>query len=134
MAFKFYNANPENRLVIDCTVRAISKVTGKSWDTTYIGLTTKGFEMKDMPNSNAVWGAFMKDLGYVREPIPNTCPDCYSLCEFCEDNPDGTFLIGTGDHVIAVIDGDWYDTWDSGDTVPVYFWYLPNSDKKKGAK
>lgn len=38
MAFKNYNPNPQNNLVIDCTVRAISKATGQSWDETYIGL------------------------------------------------------------------------------------------------
>lgn len=123
MPFKFYNANPDNHLVIDCTVRAISKVTGQSWDMTYIGLANKGFDMRDMPNSNAVWGAYMRDLGYVRMPIPNTCPDCYSVYEFAEDHPRGTFLLATGDHVVAVVDGDYYDTWDSGDAIPIYYWY-----------
>lgn len=52
--FVYYNANPKNNLVIDCTVRAISTVTGKSWEDTYIGLAVKGYEMKDMPNSNRV--------------------------------------------------------------------------------
>ena len=122
MPFIFYNANPDNNLVIDCTVRAISKVTGKDWETCYIGLVTKGYEMKNMPSANAVWGAYLRDLGYVREAIPNMCPDCYSVREFCDDYPSGTFLLATGDHVIAVIDGDYYDTWDSGDAMPIYYW------------
>lgn len=121
--FKFYNANPDRKLVIDCTVRAISKATNQSWETCYIGLAVKGFEMRNMPNSNEVWGSYLKDLGYVREGIPNMCPDCYSVREFCLDHPNGTFLLATGDHVIAVIDGDYYDTWDSGDAIPVYYWF-----------
>ena len=24
--------------------------------------------------------------------------------------------------VVALIDGDWWDAWDSGDEVPVYYW------------
>lgn len=70
----------------------------------------------------------MRELGYRRETIPNTCPDCYSLREFCRDNPSGSFLVGTGDHVIAAVDGDYYDTWDSGDTIPIYYWYITNSN------
>lgn len=128
MPFQFYNANPDNRLVIDCTVRAISKVTRQSWDSTYIGLANKGFEMHDMPNSNAVWGSYMRDLGYKRYPIPNTCPDCYTVYEFCEDNPRGTFLLATGDHVVAAVDGIYYDTWDSGDAIPVYYWAKTEDD------
>lgn len=130
MPFKFYNANPDNKLVIDCTVRAISKVTGKDWEDCYIGLAAQGYDMKDMPNSNAVWGAYMRSLGYVRENIPNTCPDCYSIREFCEDNPRGTFLVCTGNHVVAVVDGYYYDTWDSGDDIPIYYWFKDKSRKE----
>lgn len=123
MAFVLYNANPDRKLVIDCTVRAISKVTKQSWEASYIGLAVKGYELKNMPNANEVWGSYMKDLGFVRRYIPNTCPDCYSVREFCLDHPEGTFLLATGDHVVAVIDGDYYDTWDSGDVIPVYYWF-----------
>ncbi len=122
MAFKYYNPNPANNLVIDCTVRAISKVTGQSWDTTYIGLVVIGYVVKDMPNSNAIWSKYLRRFGFRREIIPNTCPDCYTVKEFCEENPRGAFLLATGNHVVAVVDGDYYDTWDSGDEVPVYYW------------
>ena len=33
--FYFYNANPRGRHVNDCTVRAISKATNRSWDEVY---------------------------------------------------------------------------------------------------
>lgn len=122
MAFKNYNPNPQNNLVIDCTVRAISKATGQSWDETYIGLAVQGYEAKDMPNSNFVWGQYVKKLGFKKSPLPNTCPDCYSVKQFCRDYPRGTFLLATGNHVVTVVDGDYYDTWDSGDEIPVYFW------------
>ena len=122
MAFKNFNPNPANNLVIDCTVRAISKATEQSWDDTYIGLVVEGYVIKDMPNSNRVWGQYVKRLGFKKFSLPNTCPDCYSVKQFCEDHPRGTFLLATGNHVVAVVNGDYYDTWDSGDEIPVYFW------------
>lgn len=122
MAFKNYNPNPQNNLVIDCTVRAISKATGQSWDETYIGLAVQGYESKDMPNSNFVWGQYVKKLGFRKAALPNTCPDCYTVKQFCVDYPRGTFLLATGNHVVTVVNGDYYDTWDSGDEIPVYFW------------
>jgi hypothetical protein len=37
-------------------------------------------------------------------------------------HPRGTFILGTGVHVIAVIDGDYYDMYDSGSQVIYYYW------------
>lgn len=128
MSYVSYNINPLNKLVIDCTVRAISTIMRKDWDTVYIGLCLKGYEMKDMPNSNSVWGAYLRSNGYYRELIPNTCPDCYRVRDFCYDHPQGSYLLATGAHVIAVIDGDYYDTWDSGDEIPIYYWRKENSN------
>ena len=115
------NPNPASNLVGDCVIRAISILTNESWEDVYIDITEKGMEMYDMPSSNAVWGAYLHDLGYKRRVIPDTCPACYSIIQFCEDYPYGKFLLATGTHVVTVIDGDYYDTWDSGDEVPIYY-------------
>ena len=117
------NINPEKRLVGDCVVRAIGVVTDKDWDDVYLDLALqKGFVMKQMPSENNVWGSYLHDLGFKRHVIEDTCPDCYTVRDFCIDNPVGTFLLATGSHVIAIVDGDYYDTWDSGDEVPIYYW------------
>ena len=78
--------------------------------------------MCDMPSSNAVWGEYLKRNGFTKHVIPDSCPQCYTVQDFCEDNPNGTFVLATGSHVIAVIDGDYLDSWDSGNEIPVYLW------------
>ena len=122
MSYIFYNPNPQRKLVGDCVVRAVSKVTGQDWEKTYIDLVLQGFIMSDMPSANYVCGAYLASRGFVREVIPNECPDCYTVKNFCEDNPEGTYVLATGSHVVAVIDGDYYDSWDSGEEVPMYMW------------
>lgn len=124
--FNFYNPNPKEKLVGDCVVRAITFVTNKVWETTYLNLCVEGLSMADMPSSNSVWGSYLHNNGFVREAIPNTCPDCYTVKDFCNDFKDGTFLLATGTHVIAVKDGNYYDAWDSGNEIPVYFWKKEN--------
>lgn len=119
--FRRYNPNPEGNRVGDCVIRAISTATGNSWDQTYMELAIQGFIMKDMPSSNHVWGTYLLNKGYTRQAIPDTCPDCYTVREFCEDNPHGTFILCTGTHVVCAISGDFYDTWDSADEVPVFY-------------
>lgn len=121
MAFIFFNPNPAGKFVGDCVVRAISKATGQSWEKSYIGIVEKGLNMRDMPSANRVWAAYLKDLGFNKYIIPNTCPECYSIRDFAYENPNGVFILGTGTHVVCVCDGNYYDTWDSGDETPIYF-------------
>lgn len=122
MGYIYFNPNPTNQLVSDCVIRAISKLTNEDWETVYVGVTSMGFEMFDMPSSNRVWGEYLKSKGYERLVIPNTCPDCYTIRDFCIDHKKGKYLLATGVHVVAVIDGNYYDTWDSGGEIPIYYW------------
>lgn len=118
----YFNPNPEGRATNDCVIRAISKVTNRDWERTYIGICLQGLLLHDMPDTNHVWSEYLFHQGFVRDVIPNTCPNCYTVKDFCRDNPIGVFLLAAGGHVVAVIDGDYYDAWDSGNEVPLYFW------------
>lgn len=127
MAFVYRNPNPMNNLVGDCVIRGISILTDKTWEYIFIELVAQAYSLYDMPSSNKVWGAYLKSQGYEKRIIPNTCPNCYSVRQFCKDNPKGKFLLATGTHVVAVIDGDYYDTWNSGDEVPIYYFQRRNN-------
>lgn len=122
MAYIFFNPNPLGKRVGDCVIRAIAKLTAKDWQTVYRGIAQAGFELCDMPSSNAVWAAYLKRLGYRRFVIPDTCPNCYTVRDFCFDNPRGKYLLATGSHVVTAINGDYFDAWDSGNEIPIYFW------------
>lgn len=121
MAYQYFNSNPAGNFVGDCVIRAITKVVDQSWDKVYVDICLKGLSLYDMPSSNRVWGAYLKDIGFDKYVIPNTCPECYSVIDFARDNPYGNYILGTGSHVIAVSNGDYYDTWDSGDETPIYY-------------
>ena len=124
--YKFYNPNPKNKFVGDCVIRAIAKLEGLDWDTTYLKICFYGFREKNMPAINEVWRAFLLDNGYKRFSIPNICPDCYTVKDFCRENQKGKYLLATGEHVVAVVNGDYYDAWNSGDEVPIYYWRKEN--------
>lgn len=121
MSFVHTNPNPKNNYTGDCVIRAISIAEDMSWDDTFVELVLKSFEMKDIPSSNVVWSAYLRDLGYSRHVIPDTCPDCYTIEDFTVDHPTGEYILATGSHVVAVINGDYYDTWSSGKEVPIYY-------------
>lgn len=117
-----YNPNPKGRNVGDCVVRAVSKAVDQDWESTYLELTIQGYIMGDLLSSNAVWGTFLRSKGFCRDLISADCPDCYTVQDFCREHPQGTFVVGTGTHAIAVVDGCYYDAWDSGNETPIYFW------------
>ena len=79
--------------------------------------------MADLPNSNAVWSSYLKKRGFKKDIIPNACPDCYTIEDFCEDNPYGIYVVCTGSHVATIIDGNLYDAWDSSREVPTFYFY-----------
>ena len=116
-----FNPNPNGIYVGDCVIRAISKILDMTWENVYIELALQGYIMGDMPSSNAVWGAYLRRQGFSRETLPNTCPDCYTVKQFCREHPEGDYLLCTGSHVVAIQDGDYYDSWDSGQEIPIYY-------------
>lgn len=121
--YKYKNPNPSNKIVGDCVVRAIAIALHKGWKEIYLDLCYQGLTLCDMPSSNKVWKTYLQDNGFVMGIIPNSCPDCYTIAEFANDNKVGTYILGTGTHVVTVIDGNYYDTWDSGEEVPLFYLY-----------
>ena len=112
----YFNPNPLKKSTGDCIIRAICAVTNISWKDAFMLLAARALSMCDMPSSNEVWMSVVEDLGFTRY---YTC--CQTVQEFCDDHPVGTFILGTGSHVIAIIDGDYYDSWDSGTRMPIVY-------------
>lgn len=121
--WKKFNNNPTGRTVGDCAVRAVSKALDISWEAAYIMIASNGFSMGDMPSSDSVWGSVLRQNGFYRKAIPNTCSDCYTAEDFARDNPIGVYVLSFGGHVATVVDGYIYDSWDSSKEIPTYVWF-----------
>ena len=117
-----YNENPCNLRTIDCAVRALSTILGEEWDLIYVQLCVLGYDLCDMPSSKEVVSSFLHGRGFKRYPCPDTYPKKYTVEDFCNENNHGIYLLATNSHVIAVVDGNYIDTFDSGKETPIYFW------------
>ena len=123
MAYIEYNPNPVGRRVGDCAVRAVAKALDVDWETAYLMLVANGFAMGDMPSADSVWGATLRQNGFYRASLPDTCPDCYTAEDFCRDHPRGIFVLGYGGHTATIVNGDLFDSWDSSSETPQFYWY-----------
>ena len=117
--FQMFNANPLHNRVGDCVVRSLAFALNQSWEQTYIELCVQGYTMCDMPTANHVWGEYLIRKGYKRKLVPD---DVRTVCDFCDMFRKGSYILAISGHVVAVQDGCYYDSWDSGNEVPIYYW------------
>lgn len=122
MGYIQYNPNPDKKIVGDCVVRALTILFNDTWEHVYADVTMQGAFIHDMPSSDAVWGEYLRVNGFTKHVLPNTCPHCYTIYDFIRDYPRGTYLVATGSHVVAVVDGNFYDTSNSGNEMIIYYW------------
>ena len=111
------------RFTGDCMPRALSKALDIDWETASVLLCNSAIKMGDVETSNSVMAAVLRQNGFYREIIDNSCPDCYTAQDFCNEYTSGTYILGFGDHVCCVVDGSLYDSWDSSMEIPQYYWY-----------
>lgn len=119
--WQYYNPNPLQLSVGDCTVRAICAATNSSWYDTHKALCDLSRQMGDMPSADRVWWSLLEQIGFSRKKMLDYCPDCYTVKDFCRDHPSGIFILGPHEHAVCIINGNYLDSWDSGDTVPTYY-------------
>lgn len=116
--FKETNPNPTKNLTSDCLIRALAIFLDKQWEYMYIELCVYAYAIYDMPNSMNVCMRYLTHLGYTRYLVPI---HIQSVKQFCEEYPNGRYLLVTANHAVTVIDGNYYDTFDSGDEMPIYY-------------
>ena len=129
MAFIQYNQHPYNSNMDDCVLRAIATFYGITWEEAFLMVAMQGYNMKIYPtNRNDVWGTMLHEQGCEFSYINFSCPNCVTVKKFADDHPRGHYILGTTTHVIAVINGNYYDTWDSGEEYPVYYFKKEGDD------
>ena len=118
------NPNPEGKEVPDCVIRAIAIALNMPWLQVFDELCAVARNEFNMPSSDSVWGLYLYSKGFEPFLLPETCPRCVTIDEFTKWFPVGIYIIGTGSHAVAVIDGNYFDSWDSGLEVPTFFWRI----------
>lgn len=141
--FHYYNANPRDRITGDCTFRAISAAMNKPWEDVVMEMAYLSVETGYAINDKKGIDRYLKRNGYTKMPQPRKWDNTkYTGKEFCEVQQDWLFdkrLHGNewkdgvvispriianigGNHIVAIVNGVIYDTWNSSDGCIGNYW------------
>lgn len=99
----------------DCVIRAFTKVTGKEWTQVFDELVPLARDFQAMPNSKVTYQQYLKNNGFVYTGVSNKAGTTRPSVEsFSKSHKSGRFVLVTANHLVACVDGHYYDTWDSG--------------------
>lgn len=118
------NPNPAGKEVPDCVIRAICIALNMPWLQVSDELYSIARREYSVTCSDAIWGMYLYEKGFEPFTLPVFCPRCVTVDQFVKIFPYGTYIIGTGSHAIAVINGNYFDTWDSGSELCSFFWRI----------
>ena len=121
--YQFFNPNPRHQKPVgDCVIRALSKALNIPWESAYLDMSMEGYDRGDMPSSNSVLDAYLRSKGFRKYVIPNDSPSCYTFADFAGEHFKGTYIVCTGSHVACIDSGLIWDSWDSSECCPIYYY------------
>lgn len=120
--YMYLNLNPNKLNIHDCVIRAISLITGVDWHDVFLRLSMIAYDLGMMPDSDKVWQTYLLSNGFIKYKVSKDCPDCITVREFSEMYPNGRYIVASNGHMVAVIDGHYYDTFDTGDYIANTIW------------
>ena len=80
-----------------------------------------GMECAALPDDNKVVDKILTEK-FKYTPHKLGKDERCTVNEFAVANPFGTFVLKVNSHVVALVDGLYYDSWDSGDKKVTKFW------------
>ena len=124
--FHFHNANPKNRVTGDCTFRAICTAMEKPWRDVVMEMAEMSCRTGYAINDKKGIERYLEEQGWVKQKQPRKADNTkYTGKEFCTEllkrnskiqrGSDVNRIIADigGHHIVAVMAGKVWDTWDS---------------------
>ena len=121
MPFVYYQPNPNE--TGDCVVRSICKATDHGWFFVFDHLVALAREMQDIPTEPACFGKYLERNGFkYRACTVRKGGRRQSVSAFCSRHKKGVYVLKCLCHVVCVVDGNYYDSWDSGSKLVYGYW------------
>lgn len=112
------NAMDHRDMFGDCQIRALSKALNCTWMEAFdkavrICRTEQASMLFSVPVT--IRNRMLDKLGFDYHGISNKKgSERPTVASFAKDHPTGTYICCVANHVVAVVNGRYYDTWDCG--------------------
>ena len=135
--FHFYNANPKGRITGDCRIRALAAASDIDYNEIVMMFAVIQIETGYDQTMNQGISILLDKLGWQKHKQPKKANGKkYTAREFCKlqqnwagsKQADGVviadriFATCGSHHVVAIVDGKVFDTWDSTDGCIGNYW------------
>lgn len=116
--WKEFNPNPKERNIGDCTLRSYCAAFGISWDKSFDIASKVAKENSSMIQyvaDKVLTEEFncVVDEKYNKKTVKSK--DRIKVNEFALSHPYGTYILHVPKHQVTVVNGEYWDSWDSGD-------------------
>lgn len=131
--FQYYQPNakdPKDKFG-DCQIRALSKALNCTWLEAFDALVPlmREEQCNGIGVTVEVSSRMLGHFGFVYHGITNAKGTKRPTVDsFAKEHPVGTYILRVANHVVAVVDGKYYDTWDSGGCC-LYGYYEKNAEE-----
>lgn len=107
----------------DCAIRCICKAEEMKWLDAYDMMWKISREVMCPMNCKHGFEHILKSLGYTYTGISNKKGSKRpTVDKFAKENKTGTHICVVANHYVAVVDGMYHDTWDSGECSLYGYW------------
>lgn len=123
--YKYYQPNKKDLKdnYGDCVVRALTKLLNMEWLEVFNELIPIAADLQCMPNAKPCYERYLKSKGFEYHGISNKKGTKRPTVDrFAKDHKEGAYFVRVANHVVAVVDGVYYDTWDSGECKMYGYW------------
>ena len=117
------NLNPKGYKTDDCTVRALASATGIGWDKAFIDIANQAFQMKLGPTDIKVFEKIITRYGFKAVSCKAEKGKSRPKVKDIALQYRGSIAVArVAHHVVTCIDGNYIDTWDSGEAAVYKLW------------
>lgn len=125
--WKKYNPNPKSRNIGDCTLRSYCAAFGIDWDKSF-DIASKIAKENSSMIQYVAEKVLVEHFGCtVDEEYKKTkAKDRITVNSFAMTHPYGTYVLHVRSHQVTVKNGEYWDSWDSGEKKVSKIYLVPN--------
>lgn len=127
--YKYYQPNDKDLKdkCGDCSIRALTKYFGITWLEAFDGLVKYARQTQQMVNALSNIKLYMEDLQIPYTSIYEPkAKNKTTVNDFAKAHKEGRYVLyikaGYTTHLVTVLDGYFYDTWDCGNKIVYGYW------------